>query len=388
MEQYKSTSPWSDIPNIYSIIEQVELPSSILLGTSSVSQLTPNLTPTSADKELFTWESSDETVATVDQSGKVTGHSIGTAIITVNSTEDPSVSASCTVGVLSLTLSSDISVTVTQSSQIGTSIVPSAFSGRSITWKSSNTNIATVDENGVVTGQKVGSTTITASLEENPEVAASCTVTVTPLKVSTMTFDKETVSVVRTEDAHLYLTLNSEKVENKTMTWTSSDENVATVAQSSTSPLEAIVKTHKVGTAIITATSTDGTNISASCTVNVTPLKVESIKFTSNNTVLRNNPTQLKVSILPEEADDQSVKWSSLNSDIATVDDNGVVTGLKRGTATIRVEATDGSGVCCDFQIAVRLVDNVSLPASLTLEKTTTQKLTAEVTPIADEIKS
>lgn len=240
----------------------------------------------------------------------------------------------------------------------------------------------------MVTGQKVGSTTITASLEENPEVAASCTVTVTPLKVSTMTFDKETVSVVRTEDAHLYLTLNSEKVENKTMTWTSSDENVATVAQSSTSPLEAIVKTHKVGTAIITATSTDGTNISASCTVNVTPLKVESIKFTSNNTVLRNNPTQLKVSILPEEADDQSVKWSSLNSDIATVDDNGVVTGLKRGTATIRVEATDGSGVCCDFQIAVRLVDNVSLPASLTLEKTTTQKLTAEVTPIADEIKS
>lgn len=273
----------------------------------------------------------------------------------------------------------------TQSTQIGYSIVPSAYKDKSVTWKSSDTDIATVDEEGVVTGKKVGTATITAALAEYPDVLASCIVTVTPLQVLSMAFDKESVSVVKTEDVHLYLTLNSAEVANKSMSWASSDENVATVAQNmnATYPLEAIVSAHKVGQAVITATAQDGSGKTATCTVTVTPLKVKSISLASSKSVVKAIPTQLKAVISPSEADNQEVKWSSLTPEMATVTEGGIVTGMKTGTATIKAEATDGSGVSNTFQITVtpRLVDKIYLPYSASVMRTTTQKLTVNVIP-------
>lgn len=232
---------------------------------------------------------------------------------------------------------------------------------------------------------KVGTTTITATATDGSDISASCIVTVTPLKTSAMMFDKKEVSVVKTEDAHLYLTFNSSEVDNKSIVWTSSDESVATVSQNmnATYPLEVYVFTHKVGQAVITATAQDGSGVTATCTVNVTPLKVADIKLTSSASVMRTVPTQLTVKVSPAEADNQTLKWSSLTPEIATVDESGVVTGLKTGTATIKAEATDGSGVSSTFQITVtpRLVDKVSLPSSMSLVKTSTQKLTATVAP-------
>ena len=134
-------------------------------------------------------------------------------------------------------------------------------------WSSESPDIATVDANGKVTGKKTGIAVIKAKTKDGTDIMASTTVTVLPLSVESMAFAEPSVSIVKTENKTIKLTLNSEEVDNKSMVWTGSDESVATVVQNPNSsyPLEAIVTAHKIGKATIKAEAQDGSGISATC---------------------------------------------------------------------------------------------------------------------------
>ena len=288
----------------------------------------------------------------------------------------------------SVSLAKEVSVNKTKPTKIEYTIMPENAGTKELEWSSENPEVASVDANGIVTGKKIGKTVITAKTKDGTDITVSTTFTVLPLKVETMTFAEPSVSIVKTEDKTITLTLNSEEVDNKSMVWTSSDESVATVVQNMNAvyPLEAIVVAHKVGKTTIKAEAQDGSGMNATCEVEVTPLMASDISLQTAS-IVKTIPTQLEANVSPAEADNKKLKWTSLMPDIATVTEDGMMTGLKMGTAKVKAETTDGSNLSCVFEVQVTglPVSTISLPAESSIIKTESMKLECSILPLASD---
>lgn len=136
-----------------------------------------------------------------------------------------------------------------------------------IVWASSDTNIATVDENGTVHTLKTGKVTLTAKSAANEELTKSISLTVAPL-ISSVKADKTSITLTQGAKYAQKLTFAPADVLNKTMTWTSSDKSVATVDSNG------VIQGRKIGTATVTGTTTDGTKKTVSCKVTVTAMNI------------------------------------------------------------------------------------------------------------------
>ena len=357
-------------------------------------QLEVKVSPAEADNKKLKWTSLTPDIATVTEDGMLTGLKMGTAQIKAEALDGSNISKTFNVEVTGLSVSSislpttPVSVVKTKTGKIKVVVEPLESDNQKLTWTSSRTDIATVDNEGVVTGKKVGTTRITASTTDGTNLKASVDVNIEPLKVETMTFAESSVSIVKTEDKTIKLTLNSEEVDNKRMIWTSSDESVATVVQNMNAvyPLEAIVVAHKVGKATIKAEAQDGSGMSTTCEVEVTPLMVSDISLQTAS-IVKTIPTQLEANVSPAEADNKKLKWTSLTPDIATVTEDGMMTGLKMGTAKVKAETTDGSNLSCVFEVQVTglPVSTISLPAESSIIKTESMKLECSILPLASD---
>lgn len=288
----------------------------------------------------------------------------------------------------SVSLAKESSVSRAKPTKLEYTILPENAGTKELEWSSENPEVVIVDANGVVTGKKLGKTVITAKTKDGTDITVSTTLTVLPLKVETMTFAEPSVSIVKTEDKTITLTLNSEEVDNKSMVWTSSDESVATVVQNMNAvyPLEAIVIAHKVGKATIKAEAQDGSGMSATCEVEVTSLMVSDFSLQTAS-VVRTIPTQLEAKVSPDEADNKKLKWTSLTPDVATITEDGMMTGLKIGTAKVKAETTDGSNLSGVFEVQVigLPVSTLSMPAESSIVKTESMKLEYSILPLASD---
>ena len=223
----------------------------------------------------FTYKSSDETVATVDENGLVTPLKAGTATITVTAKAVVTINggmpvltktatAKCTVTVTDIAIPAtnialdayDKTMSVGDKAKLTATVTP-ADSTDKVVWTSSNEKVAAVDENGNVTALAAGTTKILATAGT---VSAECTVTVEAVKVTEVKLDKTAVSLKAGEAAQLTATVLPDNAADKTVTWTSSNEKVATVVNGKITAVAA-------GTATITATAGGK---SATCTVTVT----------------------------------------------------------------------------------------------------------------------
>ncbi|MDR3037266.1 MAG: RICIN domain-containing protein [Coriobacteriales bacterium] len=228
--------------------------------------LTATVAPTNATNKAVTWKSSNTAVAKVSSSGKVTGVKAGKATITVT-TKDGSKTASCTVtvtpvAVTGVTLNAKTKTLVAGTAfTLAATVAPSNASNKAVTWASSNTAIAKVSSAGKVTAVKPGSAKITVTTKDGSKTA-SCTVTVTPVKVTGVTLNAATKSLEVGLAFTLTATVAPTNATNKALTWTSSNLSVATV-----DPFGK-VSAVKVGTATITVTTKDGAK-KAVCTVTV-----------------------------------------------------------------------------------------------------------------------
>ncbi len=141
------------------------------------------ISPENAANKTVTWSSGNTTVATVSTSGVVTANAPGTAVITVT-TNSGGKTASCTVTVnpsipSAVTLNqSSVSLTVGETIQLTATVSPSNATDKTVTWTSSNTSVATVNQSGLVTARAAGTATITVTTNSGGKTA-SCTVTVT-----------------------------------------------------------------------------------------------------------------------------------------------------------------------------------------------------------------
>ena len=251
-------------------------------------------------------------------------------------------------------------------------VTPSTLLDKSVTWKSSNKKVATVTEDGEVKGIKAGTATITCTSKMSG-TKATCKVTIIDGNVS---LDKTEVTLEKGSTVTLKATVLPETLEDKSVTWTSSDKKVATVTT------KGKVKGVKAGTATITCTS-NATGLSATCKVTVINGTV-----TLNKTVAyleKGKTTTLKATLTPTTLEDMSVTWKSSDKSIATVTSKGKVKGVGYGTATITC-TSNATGVSATCQVTVgKVVINIS---EVTLKKTRTMSLKASIYPTTVTDKS
>ena len=364
---------------------------SLSLRETETTQLTATVTPEDAEDRSVTWSSSDNSIATVNAEGVVTAIKEGTATITATTNDGSNLKATCTVKVSIMPVAS-ITLNITEKTleegetiNLTASVLPANASNKSLAWTSSDENIATVDANGLVTAVKEGTATITAKATDGSNVSAKCTIKVKApvVLVEGITLNATEQTLTEGETFALTASVTPENATNKSLAWTSSDENVATV------DANGLVTAVKEGTATITAKANDGSNASAQCTITVKAavVLVEGITLNATEQTLTVGETfALTASVLPENATNKSLVWTSSDENVATVDANGLVTAVKEGTATITAKANDGSNVSakCTIKVkaAVVLVEGITLNATeQTLTEGETFALTASVTP-------
>ena len=289
--------------------------------------------------KLLTYSSDNPAVATVDGEGKITGVSSGEAVITVR--DASGAQATCLVRVSPATMIlRKTALSVKQGSKVSASwkIEPSG-SKPTITWASENPEIATVDAKGKITGVYPGTARITATMPGGQ--VSAITVTVNPIKVSSVKIKPSSVKLTLGESATVSASVSPKNATWPQVTWSSADPSVVTIDAGGT--LRAV----GVGKTTITATTIEGKSKTVKVTVN--PVYVKKIYLTADRTdgliggVAGRNQVKLSDEIEPMNATIQTVEWSSSNKKIATVDENGVVTGHQDGSVTITCKATDGS---------------------------------------------
>lgn len=211
---------------------------------------------------------------------------------------------------------------------------PEDVTEKTLIWASSDTNVASV-EDGVVTCVGLGEATITATTVNN--LTAECKVIVNPILAETITLDQTEVEVPIGETFTLTATIYPDNTTDKTITWSSSNQEVATVE-------DGVVTCVGLGEATITATTVN--NLTANYLVKVQPIWVESIEIDPSNVVAEEgDKIQLTAIVLPENATDKNIEWTSDNPSIAEVDENGLLSIKSQNVTTIHAKATDGSGV-------------------------------------------
>ena len=142
--------------------------------------------------------------------------------------------------------------------------------------------------------------------------------------------------------------------DDTSVSWSSSNTLVATVEEDALDNLSATVTVVGAGTAIITVTTTDGGH-TADYRLNIYEgdQPVQSLSLSGRSELMVGLTTPLSVTVSPSFATDQSVTWSSSNTDVATVSASGVVTGVAIGPVTITATANDGSGVAGIFEMDI-----------------------------------
>ena len=296
--------------------------------------LTATVGPENATNKSVTWSSSNTSVATVSN-GVVIAVNEGTAIIMATAEE---VTAMCVVKVLTNEVSgisldiTSASLKVNENITLTATVTPANATDKTVIWSSSNDGIATVKD-GVVTAVSLGTATVTA---QSGDKTATCEITVEATPVTSVTLDKTSVSLKVKETATLTATVAPDDATDKTVTWTSSNDGIATVK-------DGVVTAVSLGTATVTAQAGDKT---ATCEITVEATPVTGITLDRTSVSLRTNETvTLTATVNPDDATDKTVTWSSSNTGVATVK-NGVVTAVKAGTATITAKAGTKSATC------------------------------------------
>ena len=315
------------------------------------------LTPSSF--RAVTYVSQNTAVATVDGAGRITG--VGPGATTVRALASNGLWDECAVTVLSAGVKlsrTALTLRTGATAALKATLVPSGSAGKNITWSSDNPAVATVSSSGKVSGVAPGETTVRAVLASGTE--AACAVTVSPVPVSSVKVSPGSLSVTIGETRPLSAAVGPKNATDKTVAWSSADERVAQVSA------DGLVTAVGVGKTTVTATA-GGKSRAVNVTVKpvyVTAIAVSGKADTLTAGVAGKNTLQLTASIQPQTATIQTVAWKSSNSRVAVVDENGLVTAVAAGRATIYAVAQDGSRKQGAFRLTVA-ANQFNRPAAL-----------------------
>ena len=346
--------------------------------------------PVSANDKSVKWTSSNKLVATVDQNGKVTGVGAGTATITAT-TNVGGLVAKCIVNVVAKTQVQRITLTESDEAitsktlytngvsefSLGYKVAPTNATFKDVVWTSTDPKVAVVDALGNVRALSAGKTAIKCTSVDNPMVSGTCTVTVKVIATG-IELSETSLKMYETKTKTLKATILPENATNKTVKWKSSDSEIATVNQNGK------VTAKKPGTVYISATTANGKH-TAKCKVTVREI-IYSTKVKLNKTKLTLDDGKnyiLDATVLPENTTTKTVKWSSSNTKVATVDEYGDVTAVAPGTAYIYCKTKD-NGTTAKCKVTVKEVKAKSIKfssKSISIEYNDTRTLKPTFSP-------
>ena len=336
-------------------------------------------------EDFYYYGVSDPDVLEVLDDGRIYAKGVGYSQVYIyepDKPNNPKASASITVKAIpvsSVTLNKDsVSFEVGDTDKLTATVLPENAGDKTINWSSSNTNVVTVDSQGNLKGIGVGVATIYARSNADRNISATCRVVVNAktIPVTGISLNKTSITLVEKKNETLTATITPSDATNKTITWTSSDPTIATV--SSTGKVTA----KKKGTATITATTNNGKK--ATCTVTVTEIPVTSITLSKTSVdLIVGKSTSISATVLPVDAANKEVTWTSSNSSIASIEDK-IITAHKAGTATITATTSNGLKATCTVTVTSNevAVTGVTLSESFfILNEGESKTVVATITP-------
>ena len=325
--------------------------------------------PINATNKSLTWKSSNTKVATIDKNGKVKALKVGNATITATSTDGSNVSAQCKIKVVQRVTKIKLNKSIINLSKKGktaklkATVLPNNAYNKSVTWKSNNTKVVTVDKNGKIKATTNKGTTYVNAIAKDGRKIRTRILVVVGKKVKKITLNKTSVTLNRGAKNRTFQLKKAIKNKNATykgVSWYSSNKNVATVNSNGKVTIK-----HR-GKVVITVKAKDGSNKSAKCKFTVKQLVT---KLSYNNKkqvkeVYKNKTIKFAVTVVPSNANNKGLTYSSSNKKVATVNSKGVIKGIKAGTVTITAKAKDGSRKAVKLTVKVKnppISDNTKL---------------------------
>ncbi len=295
----------------------------------------------------LTYYSSNIKVATVDASGTVKGIDNGTASIIVSYigsngvklTKQCYVNVAGGIEITSLALpKGELVILKGDNYTLTPEVTPNEYDRSKLSYKVSNSNIISVNKEGVVTALSLGTAKVRVLAEDN--IYADISVRVIdesgiPTKIYTMpesitTMNKITMKV--DEEKEIVYSVNPTDIDKSLIKFKSNDETIVTLNNSS-------LKAIKEGTTTVNLSTINGINTDIKVVVKPNIIEVKELKINSGTAVNINvnETSQILYDVLPEDATDRSVSFQSSNTSVATVNNNGLITGVSNGTAVIKV---------------------------------------------------
>lgn len=308
----------------------------------------PLYAPEDATDTKFTWSvAKGEDVAEIDSTGKVTLLKEGTAMITLKCR---TITAYCNLVVKKNPITdivpdiTEIDMVKGDTYKVTTEISPLEPSDKTLIWTSMDSGVASVN-NGTITAVGAGDTYITveAAVADDDGNKASAIIKVhVREKLENVAFESNDtyINVGATKEVGIIYT-PAEGI-NKKVEFTSSNTSIFTVQNTDD---KCMITGVAVGTAILSCVAEDlGPGKVITCTVHVTATAVPATDFAitpADATVNIGSTLQLEKIFTPKEATNQYVTWSSSDTEIATVNNVGTVTGVKEGKITVSAVYTD-----------------------------------------------
>jgi trimeric autotransporter adhesin len=329
----------------------------------------------------FFWSSNDSAIATVDQSGVVSTHSVGTAHIAAST---QGVSGVATITVVSLPIASVVvaphqaTLRVTTTLQLSDTAVDAAgtpITGQTATWASNNTSVATVDAAGLVIARAVGTAQISATVAG---VTGSATITVTLVPIASIAITPQGANVYVHQTTQLTATPEDsagDPLTNRPITWESLASAVATVSSTG------LVTGVATGAAVIQATAQ---GVIGEDAIKVSNAPVGSVVLSPASSQLfigqTEDLTALVTDVTGAPIPGASVTYSSSATSVATVNPStGVVTGVGVGIATMTGTSGGKSGQAAVAVFQAPIVSVTIQPADTTIAATGTAQLRVTV---------
>lgn len=348
--------------------------------------------PADATEKGVVWSvDCDKSIAAISQSGKLTTEKISaitTITVTAVSKQNSAIRATHTVTIRPVTTGLAISaprLTIDLASptlQLTAKCIPEDAS-QQVAWSTSNKRIATVDANGVVTALKAGTVTITATATDGTGVRAKFTVKVQKT-VKSLTISGA-AKLGGGQSTTIKATILPKDAANQKVIY--SLNCPASVATISTSGVLTTKNVTEITTVTVNAVSAENSTISATWTLVIYPKTTKLTLTAASSWINVGASVQLHVSATPETAQ-MPIRWRSSNTRVATVDANGVVRGLKAGTATITARTTDGSNKRASVRVTVGIpATGVVITGNRIVRAGATLRLMATVQPANATVK-
>lgn len=330
-------------------VMNIELYGNNEISEGGTSQISTTILPSDANNKALSWHSSDPSVATVNEHGTITGIRHGAAVITASALDGSGVTAQFTVTVssknITVNVSGDGSIKTGETKNFNATVTSESVLGSyDVIWSSMNSNVASVDAQGHVTGIGNGSTIIRATSVEDPRFFGEMGVTITT-SVNSINI-AEAGLIFAGDETSLLVSILPESASNKSVSWSSSDADIASVDE------RGIVTAWTEGIVTISADANDGSGMTGSIILDIKPYPELYLNCMDN--LEPGEVTEASVETVSGEDYGFAYNWSSSDISVATVSSDGEITALAEGTTIITAAVIGRAEFTTNYTITVR----------------------------------